>query len=140
MENFIDVTPEAGKALFMQNPKGELIMLNLLRFKDVADYSAFPDLLPDTPISGKDAYDLYIEHTLPILREYGGDVIYSGTGSEYLIGPADQKWDLVLLVRHKSLQVFMSFAQNEAYLKGAGHRTAALLDSRLLPTQELKTR
>lgn len=32
----------------------------------------------------------------------------------------------------------MEFAQNEDYLKYAGHRTAALEDSRLLPTSEVK--
>ncbi len=33
----------------------------------------------------------------------------------------------------------MAFAQNDKYLKTTGHRTAALLDSRLLPMSELDT-
>ena len=108
-------------------------MLNLLRFRDVADYSATPELEPDTPISGADAYQVYIDHTLPHLRESGGDVEFMGEGGSFLIGPFDERWDMVLLVRHKSVQTFMSFASNEAYLGGMGHRLAAISDSRLLP-------
>jgi len=39
----------------------------------------------------------------------------------------------VLLVEHPSVEKFLEFAKNENYLKTAGHRTAALEDSRLLP-------
>lgn len=51
----------------------------------------------------------------------------------FLIGPSDELWDKVLLVEHESVARFMAFAQDEAYLKYAGHRTASLDDSRLLP-------
>jgi len=70
--------------------QGNVIMLNLLRFRDVADYSAHPELAPDVPISGAEAFNRYIEHTLPFLRESGGDVLFLGTGGEFLIGPEDE--------------------------------------------------
>jgi hypothetical protein len=56
-----------------------------------------------------------------------------GVGENYLIGPEGQGWDLVIMVRQKSLEDFLSFASNDAYLKGVGHRTAAVWDSRMLP-------
>jgi len=40
-------------------------MLNLLRFREVADYRATPALAPPAPISGADAFQRYIDHTLP---------------------------------------------------------------------------
>jgi len=49
---------------------------HLLRFRDVADYSANPELAPREPISGAEAYQLYIAHTLPHLRRTGGDLIF----------------------------------------------------------------
>lgn len=111
-------------------------MLNLLRFREQADYTAFPDLDPGRAISGKEAYQLYIDHTLPFLREVGAEVIFSGQGGHLLIGPEAEQWDTVLLVRHQSKEAFLGFANNKGYLAGAGHRTAALADSRLLPIQE----
>lgn len=41
-------------------------MLNLLRFRAAADYSASPELAPETPISGAEAYCRYIAHAMPI--------------------------------------------------------------------------
>lgn len=130
---YLEPTQESGRDFLMRGIEGEVVMLNLLRFRDVADYSATPDLEPDTPISGAEAYRLYIEHTLPHLRESGGDIEFMGQGCSFLIGPPDERWDMVLLIRQKSVQSFMSFASNEAYLGGLGHRLAAISDSRLLP-------
>lgn len=133
---FIEPTPQAGAAFFGQPPSGPIVMLNLLRFRDVADYSASPELAPESPISGKEAYQRYMAHTAPFLTEAGGELLFQGTGGPYLIGPEASRWDLVLLVRHQSAQAFLSFASNQAYLAGMGHRTAALADSRLLPIVE----
>ena len=51
----------------------------------------------------------------------------------FLIGPPEERWDLVMLVRHRSVETFVAFASNEAYSAGLGHRLAAISDSRLLP-------
>ncbi len=137
--HFLDVTQEAGAALLARNISGEVVMLNLLRFRDVADYSANPELMPGKPISGAEAYQKYIDHTLPFLRKSGGDLVFLGKGDRYLIGPQDEQWDLVMLVRQSSLSDFIAFSSNQEYLAGMGHRTAALEDSRLLPLVESKT-
>lgn len=131
--NYINPTDEAAIALFSKGIKGEIVMLNMIKFKDVADYSESPQLAPDKEITGEQAYQLYMQYTQPFLAESGGEVMFIGSAAEYFIGPADTTWDLVFLVRQKSLQHFMAFATNEDYLAGIGHRTAAVSDSRLLP-------
>jgi hypothetical protein len=70
---------------------------------------------------------------LPYLRESGGDLLFLGHGGHFLIGPPDERWDMVMLVRQQSVASFMAFASHEAYLAGIGHRVAALEDARLLP-------
>jgi uncharacterized protein (DUF1330 family) len=111
-------------------------MLNLLRFRAIADYSATPHLAPAKPISGEAAYRLYMEHTLPFLRKSGGEILFHGRGGDLFIGPGDERWDAALLVRQASVAAFLAFASDQAYLSGIGHRTAALEDSRLLPLIE----
>lgn len=135
-KRFLEVTQEAGAALFVRDIKGKVVMLNLLRFKEWADYSANPDLEPNNPISGREAYQKYIDHTLPFLRESGGELLFLGKADRYLIGPQEERWDLVMLVRQNSLSDFMAFESNQEYLAGIGHRTAGLEDSRLLPLEE----
>jgi len=119
--------------LFSRKIEGGVTMLNLLCFKEIADYSAVPELTPGTPITGKDAFRKYIEHTNPFLKESGGELLFYGDAGKLLIGPRDERWDFVMLVRQKSLQDFLAFSSNKEYLAGLGHRTAALEDSRLLP-------
>jgi len=112
---------------------GPITMLNLLRLRPTADYASVPELAPPTPISGREAYDKYVRHTIPYLAATGGELVYLGAGGDYLIGPEGEGWDLAMLVRQSSLDDFLSFASDEAYLKGVGHRTAAVWDSRILP-------
>jgi hypothetical protein len=69
---YLEPTQEAGMALFSGKIKGSVTMLNLLQFKPVADYSASPELSDGTTISGRDAFQKYINHTLPFLSQSGG--------------------------------------------------------------------
>lgn len=133
---YLEVTQESGRALYLRGIQGPVVMLNLLRFRAVADYSATPQLAPPEPISGEAAYRLYIEYTLPHLKKSGGELVFLGKGGDFLIGPTDERWDAVMLVRQSSVSEFMAFAANPEYLEGIGHRTAALEDSRLLPLIE----
>lgn len=130
---YLEVTAEAGQAFFSRADDGPVTMLNLLRFREVADYSRYPKLKPEEAISGREAYRRYKQHTMPYFAEVGAKLLYSGRAESYLIGPADERWDEVLLVEHPSRKAFWSFATNKGYLAGLGHRMAALADSRLLP-------
>ena len=80
----LEPTREAGRAFVMRQLPGPVDMLNLLRFRDHADYSASPELAPEAPISGREAYDRYTAHTLPLLTAAGGQVLYAGDGGPWL--------------------------------------------------------
>ena len=133
MKNYINPTDEAAVKLFSSGLEGDVYMLNMIKYRAKADYSANPELAPNEAITGEQAYQLYRQHTQPFLAQSGGEVIFMGSAKDYFIGPLDKQWDLVFIVRQKSLKHFMDFATNEAYLAGIGHRTAAVEDSRLLP-------
>lgn len=134
---YLEPTPESGRAFVLRRLEGSVVMLNLLRLREVADYSATPELEPPSPISGAAAFERYIEHTLPFLQESGGELLYLGRGGAFLIGPPDERWDLAMLVRQSSTESFLAFASHRGYLAGIGHRIAAIEDSRLLPLSEI---
>src|SRR4051812_34247059 len=94
----LEPTEEAGRALFQRGIAGPVVMLNLLRFRAVADYSANPELAPAAPISGAGAFDRYVSHSLPYLKESGGALLFLGEGGAFLIGPAEERWDKAMLV------------------------------------------
>jgi hypothetical protein len=138
MKSYLEPTQAAGFALLQRGRCGPVVMLNLLRFRAVADYSAFPEIAPAVPISGAEAYERYMEHTMPFLKRSGGEILFFGEGGPFLIGPEEERWDRVLLVRQASIEEFIGFASNQDYLRGIGHRTAALEDSRLLPISAIE--
>ncbi len=135
-QTYLEPSQESGRAFFSRQISGAVVMLNLMRFRPTADYSAAPHLAPESPITGEAAYRLYMEHTLPYLRQSGGELLFYGDGGGFLIGPSDERWDAAMLVRQSSMDSFLAFASNQGYLVGLAHRTAALEDSRLLPLVE----
>lgn len=137
MQTYLEPRWEAGRDLVRRGLSGAVVMLNLLRLRPVADYGATPELAPERPISGAEAFDRYVAHTRPHLEASGGSLLFLAEGGPLLIGPETGRWDRVMLVRQSSVQAFLAFAQDEGYLAGIGHRTAALEDSRLLPLVEL---
>ena len=134
---YINPSDENGAALFRRQIPGNVVMLNLLRFRTVADYTGFPQLAPVDDISGWDAYQKYMKHTLPFLEASGGSIVYAGKGGEFLIGPAGKGWDMALLIRQSSVESFVAFATDSGYLEGMGHRVAAVVDSRIVPLEDV---
>ena len=56
----------------MRNIKGPVVMLNMLRFREIADYTDYPELSPKAPISGEQASRL-----VPLIEdEFTHDNIY----------------------------------------------------------------
>ncbi len=126
-------TNRTAAALIARGMDRPVVMLNLLKFREIADYSAAPDLAPARPISGAEAYALYSAGITPLLQALGGEVLFEGRGGDWFIGPEGEGWDHVLLVRQASVSSFLAFAQSPEAQRLGAHRTAALEDSRLLP-------
>ena len=71
-EIFLIPTQDSGKEFMMRNIKGPVVMLNILRFREIADYTDYPELSPKAPISGEQASSL-----LPLIEdEFTHDNIY----------------------------------------------------------------
>lgn len=97
---------------------GPVVMINLLRF---------------APDGGRESYQRYGADVLPILERIGAGVVWQGTPDSVVIGDVvADAWDLVVLVRYPSRQVFLGMATSEEYQAIAHHRTEALTDSRLI--------
>ena len=133
---FLDPTDESAAVLLSRGIAGPFLMLNLLRLRPWADYTDYPQHAPNQPISGRAAYDLYVDHTLPFLTATGGSVSLLADGGRYFVGPSNERWDVAMVIRQASIEDFLAFAGNPAYLAGVCHRSAAVEDSRLLPLVE----
>lgn len=66
---------EAGRDFVMRGLQSPVTMLNLMKLRDVTDYTDYPGLAGDTPISGRAAYARYIDHTVLFLKESRGPAL-----------------------------------------------------------------
>lgn len=130
----VEPTPAQLAALEKLDADRPVIMLNLVRFREVADYSDRPDLAPEEPISGAKAYQRYSATAQGALNEIGGSVEHFRRCGPIFIGPEGEQWDVMLTVRYPNPTAFRTMLDNPAYVEAAAHRTAALADSRLIPT------
>ena len=112
--------------------EGSVVMINLLRFNEQAQY---PDDFDAGPCSGREAYARYGAAIVPFISEVGGTVIWAGDVGATVIAPGEENWDEALLVQYPSREAFIKMATNPDYLAITPHRTAALADSRLIATQ-----
>ncbi len=109
-----------------------VVMINLLRYREQADYGRRTDI---EPCSGREAYRRYMKQAVAFVIAVGGAVVWQGTPKALLLGPPDERWDLALLVRYPSKEAFLALVSNPAYQAITVHRTAALEDSRLIATE-----
>ncbi len=107
-------------------------MLNLLHVRDQAAYPATDDA---EPCSGRDAYARYSRQALAHVRAVGGEPVVIAEVLGRFIGPDNEDWDEMLLVRYPSLSAFLAMIGNPDYQAATIHRTAALADARLIVTR-----
>jgi len=124
----IELQPSALEAALQKIPTGvPVTMLNLLRFRERAHYPG-----EETDITGREAYARYSREAIKHVAAIGGEVVIHTNTLAALIAPPDETWDLMLLVRYPSIEKFVAMISNPAYQQIAKHRTAALVDSRLI--------
>ena len=128
----IEPLPEKLQKLAAEaNDDSPVVMINLLRYRERAEYPKGAD---ETPCSGAEAYQRYAALVLPMVGEVGGKLLWRGSVKHVVIGPASEEWDEALLVRYPSRRAFLAMVSRPDYLRAAGHRSAALADSRLIAT------
>lgn len=108
-----------------------IIMVNLLKFREVADYGDGRN----SGVSGQQAYARYSKAAIPLVWEVGGQVLWFGKVRSTFIAPEGESWDEAALVLYPNRAAFLRMVTSPVYQQAMPHRTAALADSRLIETQ-----
>ncbi len=114
----VDPTGADLKRLLAEDPGGEVVMLNLLRYED----------------GGSSSYMQYADRIRPFLDRVGASIVYAGDCSTQLVAPGEWRWDAVLLVRYPSRAAFSSMVADPEYQRITGLRTQALEEAVLQAT------
>lgn len=129
-------TTDQMRAFAKDEHDGPIVMINLLKFRDKAQYK------PEDPehgddISGAEAYDRYAEGLEELSRDpsIGLKPLYAGSAHGFLIGEGD--WDRVLVVHYPSRQHMLTMMRDARYQKVHRHREAGLLHQDLIETHPM---
>ncbi len=128
---FINSTPEAYAAMQELPADEPLFMLNLIRFKDEAEYGERSEFA-GRGWTGEQAYSEYSRISGPIAQRVGGRVAFAGLPQLTVIGPEHEKWDVAFIVSYPDLASFLALVTDPEYKEHAFHRSAAVADSRLV--------
>ncbi|CAN5259875.1 DUF1330 domain-containing protein [soil metagenome] len=114
--------PEQVAAFFGGAEDGPFVMVNLLKFKDKAEY---PDG-SEPELSGREAYARYGAAVRACLESVGGAPVFAGAVTELMLGEAEELWDMVALAQYPSRAAMMAMVQSPAYQAIEKHRIAGL--------------
>lgn len=126
------ITPtenQINRLMAMDDTEGPVMMVNMLRFRETADYSHHPE---QTACTGKEAYQRYGDAVFPILADLGAKPVWMSDVATTFIAPEDEEWDQFIIVQWNTVADFKALMTNEAYHKISFHRDAATSDTRLI--------
>ncbi len=130
----IDPIPGRIKELLQTvDENAPIVMVNLLKFKDRAEYGEGSN---HGACSGEQAYQRYTDVAFDKIKQAGGSVSFVSTSMGTLIGPTDESWDKIILVKYPSFRAFLSMIMADEYQAAAVHRTASMDDARLIISEE----
>ncbi len=117
------VPNEKQMAEFMEpGPDGPIYMVNLLKFKDKAEYADGRE----TDLTGEQAYAIYGKGVSQLLREVGGAPMFGANISRLMLGEVEELWDKVAIAMYPSRAAMLEMMQMPRMAEISVHRAAGL--------------
>lgn len=122
VENAVIPNEAQIKGFFEPGPEGPIYMVNLLKFKDRAEYEDGRE----TDLSGREAYDLYEDGVVRLLGQFGAYAGFKADVERLMLGAVEELWDAVAIAVYPSRQAMLDMMQSEGMRAIAAHRSAGL--------------
>ena len=105
---------------------GPIYMVNLLKYREIAEYDAQDDA--STPISGRDADDQY--NPASILNKLGAAIVFVADVERTDVGADD--WDRIAIVRYPTRMSFVEMQSRKDFGEKHKHKAAGMLRTTLI--------
>ena len=125
MEVINEVLPTSSeriKEMMEPGPEGPIYMINLLKFKEHAEYEDGRD----TKLTGYEAYQIYGKGVAQLLPKYGGEVFFMGDVTFLSLGQVEELWDEVAIAKYPDRGSLVQMTSSEEWQTLAVHRAAGL--------------
>ena len=120
--NRVAPNDEQMKGFMEPGHEGPIYMLNLLKFKEKAEY---PDGR-ETDLTGAEAYGIYGKEVVGHLAKVGGAPMFSAAVERLMLGEVEELWDMTAIAIYPSRKAMLEMISAPDYQASAVHRTAGL--------------
>ena len=124
MEVINQVTPnkEQMQGFLAPGHDRPIYMLNLLKFKDRAEYEDGRD----TDLTGEEAYSIYGREVVRLLASVGAAPIFGAQVERLMLGEVEDLWDSAAIAMYPSRAAMLEMISTPEYQEISVHRSAGL--------------
>jgi len=125
MEVTNEVLPTSAERIdemMLPGPEGPIFMVNLLKFKDRAQYQDGRQ----SELTGREAYQLYGEAISKLIGEYGGEIVFYADVTFLALGQVEELWDEIAIAKYPNRAALLAMSTSQEWRDVAVHRTAGL--------------
>ena len=120
--NKVAPTEEQMEGFLEPGRDGPIYMLNLLKFKEIAEYADGRE----TVLSGAEAYAIYGQEVIQHLQKVGGAPMFSAGVERLMLGEVEELWDAAAIAMYPSRKAMLEMIMSPEYQASALHREAGL--------------
>jgi uncharacterized protein (DUF1330 family) len=114
--------PEQLRSMMEKGPDGPIFMVNLLKFKDKAEYEDGRECT----LSGRDAYMIYGNAVAELLPKFGGKAFFVADVTHLSLGKVEELWDEVAIAMYPDRASMVRMSMSEEWRTISVHRSAGL--------------
>lgn len=122
VNNKVVPNEEQMKGFSEPGHEGPIYMLNLLKFKEKAEY---PDGR-ESDLTGAEAYAIYGNEVVGHLAKVGGAPMFTARIERLMLGEVEELWDTAAIAMYPSRGAMLQMLSTAEYQASAVHRTAGL--------------
>ena len=132
-----DPSEEQLQNLLSGDLEGPFHFVNLLRFKEIANYPSEHELASQQ-LSGAEAYDKYGVVAIEQVTKRGGRLVTLNHVEKQVVG-ASRDWHRVATMEYRNIKAFIDMLMDPEYQAALVHREAGLEATEVLVTRPLIT-
>jgi uncharacterized protein (DUF1330 family) len=114
--------PAQLQGLMEKGPSGPIFMVNLLKFKDKAEYEDGRE----TSLSGREAYNIYGRAVTALLPTFGGRAVFAADVTFLSLGRVEELWDEIAIAAYPERGAMVRMSMSPEWREMSVHRTAGL--------------
>jgi uncharacterized protein (DUF1330 family) len=115
--------PKQIEAAGQAGPEGPVFMINLLKFKEKAEYEDGRE----TDLTGREAYNLYGAGVAGLLPEFGARFFFMSNFTHVALGQVEDLWDELAIAVYPNRNALFRMSQSQEWQDLAVHRAAGLV-------------